>query len=182
MKKKAISPDKGNRLINDGCTILVTAQLGEKSNIITLAWQTPVSSSPPMAAISVAPSRYSHQLIATSGEFVINVPPLSLLKAVVYCGSVSGRDEDKFQGAGLTAESAAVVSVPLIAECIGHLECQVSQRISAGDHTLFVGQVVAASAAEDLFEEVWQVEDERAKTIHHLGGSFFAAPDKIVHL
>ena len=162
--------------------VLVSCGRGEQANIITLAWQTPVSKSPPMVAISVAPSRYSHRLIDENGEFVINVPPLSMLQAVVYCGSVSGQDEDKFLGAGLTPQPAKVVSVPLIAECIGHLECQVSQRIAAGDHTLFVGQVVAASAAEDLFDEVWQVEDERAKTIHHLGGSFFTAPEKIVHL
>jgi len=182
MKKKCIPLKRANRLINDGGTVLVTARLGEKTNIITLAWQMPVSSSPPMAAISVAPSRYSHELIAQSGEFVINVPSFSLLKAAVYCGTVSGRDEDKFRGAGLTREPAQIVSAPLIAECIGHLECQVVKQISAGDHTLFLGEVVAASAAEDLFDQVWLVDDERAKTIHHLGGEFFAALEGKVHL
>lgn len=182
MNKKSIPLKRANRLINHGCTILVTSRHGDKESIITLAWQMPVSASPPMAAISVGPSRYSHDLISQSGQFVINVPPFSLLKETIHCGSVSGRDEDKFEGASLTREPAQIVSAPLIAECIGHLECQVIQQVSAGDHTLFVGQVAAASAAEDLFEEVWQVEDERAKTIHHLGGSFFAAPEKIVHL
>jgi flavin reductase (DIM6/NTAB) family NADH-FMN oxidoreductase RutF len=177
MTKKPIPLKRANRLINDGCTILVTAQLGESSNIITLAWQTPVSSSPPLVAISVAPTRYSHQLISESKEFVINVPPLSLLKTTVYCGTVSGRDQDKLKGAGLTREPAQIVSAPLIAECIGHLECKVVKQISAGDHTLFLGEVVAASAAEVLFDQVWQVDDERAKTIHHLGGEFFAAPN-----
>jgi flavin reductase (DIM6/NTAB) family NADH-FMN oxidoreductase RutF len=180
MKKNSVPLSRGNRLINPGCTILVTARLGGKANIITLAWQTPVSSAPPMAAISVAPGRYSHGLIANSGEFVINVPPFSLLKAVVHCGSVSGRDEDKFQGAGLTPQPAEMVSAPLIAECIGHLECRVAQKIAAGDHTLFLGQVVAASAVEGLFDGVWQVDETEAKTIHHLGGNFYTTPDKMV--
>ena len=182
MTKKPIPLKRANRLINDGCTILVTSRLGEKSNIITLAWQSPVSASPPMAVISIAPSRHSHGLISQSGEFVINVPPISLLKATVHCGTVSGRDEDKFQGASLTPEPAQMVSAPLIGECIGHLECRVVEQITAGDHTLFLGEIVAASAAEELFDGVWQVDDERAKTVHHLGGEFFCAPEKIVRL
>ena len=182
MQKTSIPLKRANRLINNGCTILVTARHGEKESIITLAWQMPVSASPPMAAISVGPSRYSHDLIAKSGQFVINIPPISLLKTVVYCGTVSGRDEDKFKGAGLTREPAQIVSAPLIAECIGHLECRVVKEISAGDHTLFLGEIVAASAAEELFEEVWQVDKESARTIHHLGGKFFCASGKMVRL
>ena len=146
MNKKPIPLKRANRLINNGCTVLVTARHGEKESIITLAWQTPVSKSPPLAAISVGPSRYSHDLIAKSGQFVINVPPFSLLKETIYCGTVSGRDGDKFAGAGLTQEPAQTVSAPLIAECIGHLECRVVKEISAGDHTLFLGEIVAASA------------------------------------
>jgi flavin reductase (DIM6/NTAB) family NADH-FMN oxidoreductase RutF len=180
MNKKPIPLKRANRLINDGCTILVTSQYGDKESIITLAWQMPVSASPPMAAISVGPSRYSHDLISQSGQFVINVPPFSLLKETIYCGSVSGRDEDKFEGAGLTREPAQIVSAPLIAECIGHLECKVAQEVTAGDHTLFLGEVVAASAAERLWDEVWQVDKKEARTIHHLGGSFFCAPERIV--
>jgi len=182
MQKKSIPLQRGNRLINNGCTILVTSRLGEKSNIITLAWQTPVSKSPPLVAICVGPSRYSHQMISQSGEFVINVPPMSLLKATWQCGTITGRDEDKFQRAGLTPQPAQIVSAPLIGECIGHLECKVVREISAEDHSLFLGEIVAASAVEGLFDEVWQVDDERAKTIHHLGGKFFCAPEKMVQI
>ena len=116
MNKKPIPLKRANRLINNGCTILVTSKYNDKESIITLAWQMPVSASPPMAAISVGPSRYSHDLIAKSGEFVINVPPFSLLKETIYCGTVSGRDEDKFEGAGHTPQPAQIVSAPLIAE------------------------------------------------------------------
>jgi len=182
MKKKSIPLKRANRLINDGCTILVTSRHQEKESIITLAWQSPVSSSPPMAVISVAPQRYSHDIISQSGEFVINVPPFCLLKETVHCGTVSGRDGDKFASAGLTREPAQVLSAPLVAECIGHLECRVVKEVTAGDHTLFLGQVVAASAAEGLWDEIWQVDREDARTIHHLGGSYFCAPEKVVKI
>jgi len=180
MNKKPIPLKRANRLINDGCTILVTSRHQDKESIITLAWQSPVSSSPPMAVISVAPQRYSHDLVSASGEFVINVPPFSLLKETMHCGTVSGRDGDKFASAGLTREPAQAVGAPLIAECIGHLECRVVQQVTAGDHTLFLGEVLAASAVEGLWDEIWQVDREEARTIHHLGGSFFCAPGGMV--
>jgi flavin reductase (DIM6/NTAB) family NADH-FMN oxidoreductase RutF len=182
MKKKAIPLKRANRLINDGCTILVSCRHEDRESIITLAWQSPVSSSPPMAVISVAPPRYSHDIISHSGEFIINVPPFSLLKETMHCGTVSGRAGDKFASAGLTREPAQEVSAPLIAECIGHLECRVVQEVTAGDHTLFLGEVVAASAAEGLWDEVWQVDREAARTIHHLGGRFFCAPERVVKI
>ena len=182
MKKISIPLKRANRLINDGCTILVTSRHDAKESIITLAWQSPVSSEPPMAVISVGPSRYSHDIISQSGEFVINVPPFSLLKETVHCGTVSGRDGDKFASAGLTREPAQKVAATLIAECIGHLECRVVKEVTAGDHTLFLGQVVAASAAEGLWDEVWQVDREEARTIHHLGGSYFCVPERAIKI
>ena len=39
-----------------------------------------------MVSISVRPERYSHHLIKESGEFVINLPTESLVRAVDWCG------------------------------------------------------------------------------------------------
>ena len=41
---------------------------------------------------------------------------------------------------------------------------------------------MTASAAEGLWDEVWQVDKEAARTIHHLGGKFFCAPEKMVQV
>jgi len=37
-----------------------------------------------------------------------------------------------------------VVNVPLLAEAAANLECKVHQAVTTGDHTIFVGEVVAA--------------------------------------
>ena len=50
-------------------------------------------------------------------EFVVNVPTATLARATDYCGVKSGRDGDKFAGAGLTPMAAEKVAAPLIAEC-----------------------------------------------------------------
>ena len=176
--KKPVPVSSANRLINHGPVILVTSQYKDAGNIVTLAWNTPVSHSPMLVAIAIAKNHYSNGLVTKSGEFVINVPNVDLLKQVQYCGSVSGREEDKWKKSGLTAEPAQKVKPPLIRECIAHLECKVVKTISSGDHSLFIGQVLAASAEDGLFDEILNTDNPRAKTLHHLGGDFYTVPGK----
>jgi flavin reductase (DIM6/NTAB) family NADH-FMN oxidoreductase RutF len=123
-----------------------------RPNIITLGMYMPISSRPPMVCIGVAPRRYSHGLIAETGEFVVNVPSIGLEEQMHYCGVKSGRDVDKFAETGLTAIPSLKVRPPRIEECFGHIECKVVQSHVCGDHTLFVGEVVATSADEDVMD------------------------------
>ena len=133
--------------------ILVTA-VDEKGkpNIITLAWHSPISIDPPLYGISVHPKRYTHELIETTKEFVVNFPPWKLLDKVHYCGSVSGRKVDKFRHTGLTPWPSEKVRPPSIAECYLHLECKLGRSPALGDHTWFTGHIVAIHADEGLFE------------------------------
>ena len=117
-----------------------------KPNIITLGMYMSISHTPSQVCIGVAPQRYSHDLIAGTGEFVVNVPPISLEKEMHYCGTESGRRVDKFEETGLTAIPSLKVKPPRIKECFSHMECRVAQSLVCGDHTLFVGEVVATTA------------------------------------
>jgi len=180
--KEEIPLTRANRLINSGSVILVTSiSKEERPNIITLAWQMPVSHNPPLSAISIAKSHFSCQLIETTKEFVINVPNVFLLKQVKFCGSVSGKNIDKFKESSLTPIPAKVVKPPLIKECIGHLECKVVDIYPAGDHTIFIGNVVVASANKGLFDGAcWDLNKEETSLIYHFGGTLFATIGKVL--
>ncbi len=170
--KKDVPPDSRYLLMHPRHTVLVTCVDKEgKPNIITLAWSTPVSFNPPIVTISVGPQRYSHKLIEETREFVINVPQMDLAKETLFCGRNSGRKVDKFKATGLTKEPARKVKPPLIKECIAHLECKVVNRFTSGDHTLFLGEVVAASVGEGFFSERFDVR--KLRPIFHVGGDEF---------
>ncbi|MFQ6094716.1 MAG: flavin reductase family protein [Candidatus Bathyarchaeia archaeon] len=143
-----------------------------KSNIITLGMYMPISSKPPLIAIGVSPRRHSHKLISETGEFVVNVPTKEIVKEVIHCGEVSGRFHDKFKETGLTPIRASAVKPPLIKECVSNLECKVTASYRCGDHTLFVGEVVAAHVDEGLLKETLDIL--RAQTISHKGPYYFA--------
>ena len=123
-----------------------------KANIITAGMYMPISSAPPQVCIGIAPQRYSHDLIFKQGEFVVNTPSIDLKEQMHFCGIKSGRDIDKFKATGLTSGPAKKVRPPLIMECFGHIECEVVNSITCGDHTLFVGEVVSATVDENVFK------------------------------
>jgi len=160
------------RLLHPRHTVLVTCtDKAGKPNIITLAWTMPTSADPPMVAMSITSKRYSYQLIKETGEFVINVPTMKIVKQTLFCGRISGVECDKFKETHLTAMPAKKVRSPIIKECIAHLECNLIQTIPTGDHTLFVGEVVAAYVNRGVFKKIFDVK--KVKPVFHMGGDSF---------
>ena len=161
-----------HQLLHPRHTVLVTCvdKFG-RANIITLAWSMPTSINPPMVVISVAPKRLSHRMIKETGEFVVNVPTMEIAKQSLFCGRVSGAKHDKFKETGLTALPARKVKSPIIKECVAHLECELAQTIATGDHTLFIGKVLAAYVNEGVFYRKFKVK--KIKPIFHVGGDDF---------
>ncbi|MBU0494818.1 MAG: flavin reductase family protein [Chloroflexi bacterium] len=160
--------------------VLVTCVNGAgKPNIITLAWAGTVCSSPPMVGIGVRPSRYSHDLIRDSGEFVVNIPTAALLGAVDRCGTVSGADVDKFEVANLTALPASHVRAPLIAECPVNLECQVRQAVSLGSHTLFLGEIITVHMDEAVLGSGERLDVQLAQPIAFANGEYWTLGDQL---
>ena len=143
-----------------------------KPNVMACAWATPVSEKPPLLLVCLAKGGYTSELIEQTGEFVINIPTEKLMKAIHVCGTKSGRTVEKAKIAKLTYKSAKKVKVPIIKECIGHLECRLNRRIDGGECNIFIGEIVAAYVDRKLFKEVWY---ERSRIPLHLGGKHFAS-------
>lgn len=150
--------------------VLVTSVDQEgKPNIITIAWAGTVCSQPPMVGIAIRPDRYSHELISRSRELVVNMPRAEQLNQVDYCGMVSGREVDKFQATGFTPVVASQVKTPLIKECPVNLECVVRHILPLGAHDLFVAEIVAGHADEEVLDEKGRVNPILAKPLAYNG-------------
>jgi len=125
-----------------------------------------------MVAIGIAPKRHSHRLIQETKEFVVNIPTMDIVEETLLCGRVSGRECDKFKEARLTPLPAKMIKPPIIKECVAHLECRLHQQIATGDHTLFIGDVLASYANEGAFEGN-KFDLEMVKPVYHAGGDDF---------
>lgn len=138
--------------------LITCGDMNKKSNIIAVSFCMPVSKEPPLIACAIGKGAYSCRLIEDSKEFVVNVPPEELKAQIYYCGSHSGRQVDKFKERGLTPQAARKVGVPIIDECVAHMECILRQQMETGDKKLFVGEVVEAYGEEAIMKGTKKVE------------------------
>ena len=120
---------------------VVTTRLGDVVNGMTAAWVSQVSLKPLLVMVSIAPSRYSHDLIKQSGIFAVNVLDRDQADLGKRFGFKSGRQVDKFAGLEWTT---GATGAPILPQAYACLELKLKETFPAGDHTLFVGEVVAA--------------------------------------
>ena len=93
------------------------------------------SFNPPCVMIGIKPEKYTHSLIIDKREFTINIPTKEQLDKIRICGSISGKDEDKFEKAGLTRRKANKINSCIIEECPVNLECKVVHKVDyPGSH------------------------------------------------
>lgn len=131
--------------ISNPCqTVLITSRLGEKDNVMTADWHMPLSFEPMMYAVSIGKTRYSLKLIKESGVLVVNFMSKDFEKEILYCGTHTGEQIDKFRETGLEKEEAETINCPRLKQAIGYLECQVIKEIETGDHILFISEVKKA--------------------------------------
>ncbi len=155
---------------------LITVSSSGKDNIITLSWVGVVCSSPPVVAMGIRKDRFSYEMIMNSREYVINIPPASLVKEADFCGTRSGREFDKFKETGFTKEKAKVIGAPLIGECPINLECKLSKSIELGSHTLFLGEVVGTHIDENIMSD-GKFDDKKFKVLGYISPHYFTVQE-----
>ncbi len=164
---------KGSTLLNPAPPVLVSCGDMEHPNMITIAWTGTICTQPSMVSISVRPERHSYKQIVESGQFVINLPTESLVRAIDWCGVRSGRDYDKFAEMGLHATPSQVLEgCPVLEESPVNLECKVTQIIPLGTHDLILAEVVAVNVDESLLDESGKLCLERANLIVFSHGEY----------
>jgi len=120
---------------------VVTTRLDDKVNGMTASWVSQVSLKPLLVMVSIAPPRYSHTLIKESGVFALNVLTSDQVELGKRFGYKSGRSIDKFAGLNWTT---AATGAPILPQAYAYLDLKLVHSFTAGDHTLFVGEAVAA--------------------------------------
>jgi len=150
-----------------------------KSNIMTAAWAGTICSDPVMVSVSIRPERYSHDVIARTGEFVINLTTEDLAYAADFCGVRSGRDVDKFEYLHLTKIPSRKVGAPSIGESPVCLECRDTENRKLGTHDLFIAEVVQVSVDEKYLDSRGRFALEDAGLVAYVHGSYLGLGKKL---
>jgi len=123
--------------------------------ILTVAWEgilhgmtatsfTTVSFRPPIILVCLHRLSRTHRFTQASGYFAINFLTENQFQ---WSDRFAGRQpeiDDRFAGIELVT---GVTGAPILADCAAWLECRVTASHAAGDHTIFVADVVAVVGA-----------------------------------
>lgn len=156
--------DEVMALIKKGAFLTVRA--GEEVNTMTIGWATiGFIWQREVFMIAVRDSRYTFQLLEKTDNFTVSIPTGGTCKdALMFCGTKSGRDYDKFEQCGLGQKPAKHVASPVIDLPGIHYECRIVYK-SAMDstlldkelkglypkkdyHTLYFGEILACYESE----------------------------------
>ena len=137
----------------------------EKDSVFATSWHTPVSFNPPRYAVVVSKKMdFAIKLIRSSEVFVVNFVPFELREEIVKCGEISGEHNDSFKYCGLTMAEAVKIDCGAVQESVGFLECRILKEDDAGDHVLFVADIVHSEFKDKLRKRLFHVDKDEFTT------------------
>lgn len=135
------------RQISYGMYAVTAAHAGERG-VFTANWLSQVSFEPPLVVLSVEIDSATLPLIRASGRFAICPFAADQRQLAADLGRPRSRAGDKYAAFDLaTVESAS--GVPVLADTLGYVVCQVQNEIAAGDSVVILGEVIEAGVLNE---------------------------------
>jgi 3-hydroxy-9,10-secoandrosta-1,3,5(10)-triene-9,17-dione monooxygenase reductase component len=124
-----------------GVTIITTRGSDGTPYGLTATAFSSLSLAPPLVLVCVDKKSETYPHFA-SGVFAVN---LLTSAQEELSGRFAKSGGDKFSGVEF---ERGATGAPLLAETLGHLECRIAHVYDGGDHTIYVGEVVAAQVRD----------------------------------
>ncbi|MBM9459193.1 flavin reductase [Nocardioides sp. zg-536] len=127
-----------------GVTVVTTLAADGSPHGMTASSFSSVSLDPPLVSICLTTTLYTHELIKNSGVFGISVLAKDQQEVGRRFAGMDPTVTDRFAG---EQWAYAETGVPLLDSALGWFDCRVVHAYPGGDHTIFVGEVLAGHAA-----------------------------------
>jgi flavin reductase (DIM6/NTAB) family NADH-FMN oxidoreductase RutF len=122
-----------------GVTI-VTTRAGEEIHGLTVNSFCSVSLKPPLVLVCVDKKAHSHDLMQKGRNFSVNILHASQEKLARRFASNNLSAGERFAEIDYHTEATGA---PILQESLGWLDCKLVATYPGGDHTIFVGEVLA---------------------------------------
>ncbi len=107
---------------------------------ITVSSFTSLSLDPPLVLICIDKRVMSHAVLRQAGSFAVNILAHDDEHLSRHFAS---REQNKFKG---IAYHTGITGAPLLEGVLATVECKIVQQVDGGDHTIFIGEVLAGTA------------------------------------
>jgi flavin reductase (DIM6/NTAB) family NADH-FMN oxidoreductase RutF len=127
-----------------GVTVVTVADKRGRDYGITVTAFSSLSLDPPLVLVCVGHDASILPALADASHFVVNV--LAAHQEAIARRFSVPEAEQRFEGLGFTRGQNGAA---LLEDVLASIECRVVQSMAGGDHTIFVGEVEAASVRQD---------------------------------
>ncbi len=124
---------------------LITTTGPTGPNVMAAEWTYNVSYHPFLLLVAIDPANRTHDMIRETREFGVNLVSEEQIAAMGFAGHYSKADTDKLSSDLFETMPAERIRAPMIRGSLLAAECRLVDEISLGDHTGFLGEVVACS-------------------------------------
>ncbi len=120
---------------------VATTLIDDKKYGWTISWVSKISFQPPLIMISIGKNRKDHEKFMEAEIFAVNVLGENHLEIGRHFGLSSGENVSNFDGINyIELETGS----PILKDAVGSLDCKIVKTINAGDHVIFIGEVLDA--------------------------------------
>lgn len=146
-----------------GVTVVTSVNEGHNVGITASSFSS-VSLQPPRILVCVAKTLFTHGVIEKHRAFAVNILGTQHLEWGMRFAGMFPEMEDRFEGIEYTR---AETGCPILPGVLGWLDCRLAHAYDGGDHTIFVGEVVAAGSETGgepilYFNRTWRRLDDNA--------------------
>lgn len=134
------------RMFPYGLYAVTVAAEGE-GHAMTANWITQAAFEPPMVAVAVENTSKTIEMIRDAHHFAVSVFAAGQRELAGKLGRSSETVADKLKGVRI--KPGPVAGTPILVDALGWVECRVVTALPAGDHTLVLGEVVAAGVERE---------------------------------
>src|SRR5438046_9304204 len=125
---------------------VLTVRDGDPRHGMSSSWVTQVSGDPPLLMASVDRRHVTHDILARSARFALNVVGHRGRRLEDYFYSAASRRPDNLDA---VAWDDSPDGLPLLRDAMASLDCRVGQAVEAVDHTLFAAGADRATSRDD---------------------------------
>ncbi len=175
---KAVSKDIGEFYQHyPRVATVLTVRAGDRKNAMAVAWHSPISFKPPLYGVSIAPKRYTYQLLLESKEFAVNFLAFERADLIASVGGSGGKELDKFVKFGIAEEQPFKTTAPILSDAYAAYECRVVDTREYGDHVWVVGEIVAVHFAGEALTPEGVLDLNKVRPALYLGAEHYATVD-----
>ncbi len=127
-----------------GITVVTTRQ-DDGIHGMTASSFCSLSLDPPLVLVSIDKRNRTHGQVAEQGLFGVNILAEGQERISDLCAGLHGEEGHCLAGVPWRTETTGA---PLLEECAAWLDCRLWAGYDGGDHTIYVGLIEAAGAAD----------------------------------